>query len=61
MTFSAAYGLASDFFEAMVQYKIITTLKDADAILVPSPWYRGPLGIKYSGGCIISLFKNNKR
>ena len=41
MTFSAAYGLASDFFEAMVQYKIITTLKDADAILVPSPWYRG--------------------
>ena len=43
MAFSAAYGFASDFFEAMVQYKVITTLKDADAILVPSPWYRGPL------------------
>lgn len=41
MAFSAAYGFASDFFEAMVQYKIITTIKDADAILVPSPWYRG--------------------
>ena len=59
MNFSAAYGFGSDFFEAMVQYKIITTLKDA--ILVPSPWYRGPLGIKYSGGCIISPFQNNKR
>lgn len=43
MAFSAAYGFASDFFEAMVQYKIITTFKDADAILVPSPWFRGPL------------------
>ena len=41
MDFSAAYGFGGDFFEAMVQYKIITTLKDADAILVPSPWYRG--------------------
>lgn len=43
MAFSAAYGLASDFFEAMVQYKIITTLKDADSFLVASPWYRGPV------------------
>ena len=49
IAFAAAYGFGNDFFEAMVQYKIITTLQDADAILVPSPWYRGPLGI--IGGC----------
>lgn len=53
MAFSAAYGFASDFFEAMVQYKIITTFKDADAILVPAPWYRGPL---MSVGCCLAYF-----
>ena len=37
----------------MVQYKIITTFKDADAILVPAPWYRGPL---MSVGCCLAYF-----
>lgn len=53
MAFSAAYGFASDFFEAMVQYKFITTFKDADAFLVLAPWYRGPL---MTVGCCLAYF-----
>lgn len=41
--FAAAYGIGGDFFESMVQYKIIMTFHDIDDILVSSPWYRGLL------------------
>lgn len=40
MNFSAAYGFGSDFFEAMVKYKVIMTFQDANSILIVSPWYR---------------------
>lgn len=41
--FAAAYGIVGDFSDAMVNYKVVTTLYDADAILIKSPWYRNGL------------------
>ena len=41
--FAAAYGIGGDFFESMVQYKLIMTFHDTDDILLASPWYRGSL------------------
>ena len=41
--FAAAYGGGGDFFEAIVQYKLIMTFHDADDIVIASPWYRGLL------------------
>lgn len=41
--FAAAYGIGGDFFESMVQYKVIMTFHDSDDILLASPWYRNLL------------------
>lgn len=45
MAFGAAYGAGGDFASAAVQYKVITTIYDNDAILLPSPWYRNYLSV----------------
>ena len=61
MTFSAAYGLASDFFEAMVQYKVIMTFHDSDDILVAPPWYRNVLMVMAAAFAYFSIYVFIKR
>lgn len=56
LDFAAAYGIGGDFFESMVQYKLIMTFHDADDILVPAPWYRGKLLAIASGVAYLSIY-----
>lgn len=56
MNFSAAYGFGGDFFEAMVQYKLIMTFHDSDDILVKSPRYRSILMVMATGFAYFSIY-----
>lgn len=56
LDFSAAYGVGNDFFDAMVQYKIIMTFHDSDDILVKSTWYRNLLMVMASGIAYFSIY-----
>lgn len=56
MDFSAAYGFGGDFFEAMVQYKLIMTFHDSDDILVAPPWYRNVLMVTSAAFAYFSVY-----
>ena len=61
MDFSAAYGFGGDFFEAMVQYKVIMTFHDSDDILVAPPWYRNVLMVMAAAFAYFSIYVFIKR
>lgn len=61
MDFSAAYGFGGDFFEAMVQYKLIMTFHDSDDILVTPPWYRNVFIVMAAAFAYFSIYVFIKR